>query len=213
MSIHVAVTLDVHPGRLQAALELIRHDLNRSPQPHTGRHRSRVFQRLNTPGSLLRISEWESRAAYEQFQRTETFADVVATAGVSPSIRFYERLTYYARMATSYAVNACSTMTAATDACSDLETFITTEGRFRTRAEPGLISHEIYRSVDSPRTYLVSHSWRRLEDLERFRREAGPAHAQRLAALGATIDRFTGVLIAEYPAPVRPSQPELAHQT
>lgn len=212
MPIHVVVTLDVHPDRLQHTLELIRHDLNRSSQPHTGRHRSRVFQRLNTPGSLLRISEWESRAAYEQFQRTETFVDIVATADTSPSIRFFERLTYYARMSTSYAVNACSIITAATDPSPELEAFITVESRSRIRAQPGVISHEIYRSVDVPRTYLVSHSWRRLEDLERFRRETGGAHDERLATFGATIDRFTGALIAEYPEPVRPSQLLLSHK-
>jgi hypothetical protein len=58
----------------------------------------------------------------------------------------------------------------------------------------------------------VAHSWRRLDDLERFRRQAGPAHERHLATLEATIDRFTGALVAEYPAPSPPKYGLLSSQ-
>jgi hypothetical protein len=43
------------------------------------------------------------------------------------------------------------------------------------------------------------HRWRHLGDLERFRQDTDRREDQRLSELGATLERFTGVLVAQYP--------------
>ena len=45
----------------------------------------------------------------------------------------------------------------------------------------------------------IVHRWRHLVDLERFRQDTGRRQDQRMAELGATLERFTGVLVAQYP--------------
>ncbi len=200
MPVYVVVRLQPRPDCWHDTLDLIRQDLKRSPRLQRARLRARVFQRLETPTELLLIGEWESLAAYEQFRQTDVFAAVVGTGDVPPSICYFERLTYFERMEERAGAIACGTIIAAEADHAALESFVTTDGRAQTITAPGLIAHEIYRSLVPPRTYLVVHSWRHLTDLERYRQRAGPEHERRLAALRATIDRFTGALVAEYSA-------------
>ena len=50
-----------------------------------------------------------------------------------------------------------------------------------------------------PVAYVSIHSWRHLADLQRFREGGGSRNKQRIAEVGATLQRFTGALVAEYP--------------
>ncbi|HEY3748677.1 MAG TPA: antibiotic biosynthesis monooxygenase, partial [Pseudonocardiaceae bacterium] len=97
------------------------------------------------------------------------------------------------------AVAACATIATDGAACAAVEQCITDEGRAEIIASPGLIAYEVYRTRKSPPGYVVLHRWRQLTDLEHFRAGTSRRQEQRLAELGTTLERFTGVLAATYP--------------
>ena len=63
---------------------------------------------------------------------------------------------------------------------------------------PGVCYHQVDRALDDPRQLLTVHGWSELAALERFRREVSPRLEAALARLGASVDRFTGIVVAEH---------------
>jgi quinol monooxygenase YgiN len=75
-------------------------------------------------------------------------------------------------------------------------------GQVRTEmlALPGLVVFDVYRTLKQPPCFVVLHRWRQRADLERFLQVTAPRLSQQLVEVGATVERFTGILAAELPA-------------
>lgn len=200
MPFFVAAFQDVHPDRLEETLTTIRGDLATSRRQHPGRRDTRVFQRINYPTHLLEIAEWDSLADYEQLRRTPRYQEMIARADPPARIEHLNRLRLFARMSVTAAVAGCVTMNVPPENAQALEAFILDDMRPGVEASVGLVTHEVYRMGAEVGRLLVVHSWRSIEDLERFRAGDRKRYDATLASLGVTAERLTNVVAAELSA-------------
>ena len=166
--------------------------------------RARLFQRLGDPTDLLDIGEWEEPGAVEEYVRSPVFAEVAAMVEVPPRVKYYESprsLEWFSRSAT---VAACATITATPATAADVADYLSEDSYQAVGAMPGICYHEVNRAVDDPSHFLTVHGWVTLADLERFRRDVGPRLEAAVTDLGAVVDLFTGVVVAEYRLRPRP---------
>ncbi|MCC7369911.1 MAG: antibiotic biosynthesis monooxygenase [Chloroflexi bacterium] len=201
MPFFVAIRQQAWPDRLPMLLAAIRDNFAASRMNAPGRHAARVFQRLHEPTSLLAISEWENQAAYEAHRGSAELRLAMEAAGPTATIDTLDRLHLFERMNERPGVVACVTIAMAAEHLHAVETFLLGPTRRSMVASPSLASRELYRfqqPVEGQRQLLVVHSWRSLADLDRFRSLDALEFEQRLRDLGATVDRFTGEIAAEY---------------
>ncbi len=199
MPFYVVVTLRVRPDRLPAVLELIRAEFGGAEGPRPGRRRAHVFQRLGDPADLLGCIEWESREAYDAYRQTPVHREILDQLAAPAHARYCERLSAYERMLERSEVAACATIRLGAADPRAVEHFLLQEGRAEVIAAAGLVGRDVYRTLKRPPTYVVVHLWRRLTDLEEFRRDGAMRKERALTALGATVEWFTGPLSAKYP--------------
>jgi heme-degrading monooxygenase HmoA len=199
MAFIVIVRLQVRPERLADVLSLIRTEFARSQGSGRGRLRGHVFQRLGHLTDLLGCVEWDSQQAYEQYRHSLTHHAILDGLAAPSHAQYCTRLVSFERMLERSAVAACAVLASNVSDQMMLDAYVMQERRAEIIASPGLISHEAYRTLKTPPRYIVVHRWRHLGDLERFRQDTGRREDQRLAELGATLERFTGVLVAQYP--------------
>ena len=96
------------------------------------------------------------------------------------------------------AVAACAVLTSSVGNSAAVERYVLQERR-TTNLAPRAVAHDAYRTLKAPPRYIVVHRWHQLADLERFRRDTSQREDRRLSELGATLERFTGALVAQYP--------------
>lgn len=198
MPFFVAVDQEIPPHALDRTLTTIQADFATSRAVHPGRRHTRVFQRLNQPGRLLTIGEWEHPADYERLRQSPRYRELVITAEPPARIEPLTRLRYFARMSLRPSVVACVTMEAPGAATDSLRSYVLKEAHQQIERSQGLLSHEVFQVGAAPGSLLGVHSWRSLRDLERFRSEDGPGYGAALAELGVTITRFTGLIAAQF---------------
>ena len=198
MSRFVVSSLQVDPARLSSVLALIRAEFERA-QRRPGRRQSRVFQRVGSPCDLLGVVEWDQVESYEAFQQSATYQTLLEGLAAPVRTRYCMRLQLFERFLRQAEVSACAIITPVGAQPAMIEQVILQQARTEVIPSPGLISHEAYRTVTSPPDFIVIHHWEHLGDLERFRRETSPRLEGTLTDLGATLERFTGHLVAEYP--------------
>lgn len=202
MTIAVLIHARIQHERVAEVLSALRDrielETETSPGQPTGRLRERIFQRLGSDGELLSLGQWQSDQALTAAPPTLN-ADSVGNAAVEPvRIQRLVRLLAFERPMQRAEVTACALIVPkAGDSPIVRERVV--QDRQELRQAVGLVSHEIYVTIGPAVTYVSLHSWRQLSDLQRFREEAGQLNEQRLAEVGATLDRFTGALVAEYP--------------
>jgi quinol monooxygenase YgiN len=200
MSFLVVVRMQARSERLADVLALVQREFGRPPSQRIGRRRGRLFQRLTTPTDLLEFSEWDSQEAYGLDRSSATHRAVLDSLEGASHARYCGRLVSFERALERSEVTTAILIDCPPAAGPRIEGFMLGEGRKALRDSVGLVSYEIYRTHKRPPSYIVVHQWRLLADLERFRVEAGTGHEAVLVDLGATIERFTGRLTAEYPA-------------
>lgn len=202
MSIAVLIHARIHPERVAAVLSALRDRIEPQTGPSSahlaGRLRERIFQRLGSDSELLSLGQWQSKQALATAPPTLS-GDAVGSAALEPlRVHRLARLLTFERPMQRADVTACALIVPqAGDSPIIRERVV--QDRQELRDAPGLVSHEIYVTTGPAVTYVSVHSWRQLSDLQRFREEAGIFNEQRLAEVGATLDRFTGALVAEYP--------------
>jgi quinol monooxygenase YgiN len=194
----VAVQQEVQSERLDEMLATIRGDFATSQRSHPGRRTTRVFQRLSYPTHLLAIGEWDSQADYERLRQTETYQQATVRANPPASIAYLKRLRYFARLSASPTVVASVKVTAPRHHAESLESFMLELVPHEVESAAGLTSNEVYRIGDEPGRLLIVHSWRSIEDLERFRTRDRRGYVARLQELEAVSDRMTGVVAAQF---------------
>lgn len=211
MAFIVAVRMQVSEESLADVLALIQREYRQTPADGQRRRRGRLFQRLGAPTDLLGLAEWESQRAYDAYRSTTTHRAVLGGLAGPSHARYCARLITFERALQAAEVVACALIDANDPEAAEAKDFIVGQGRAEMRAAPGLISHEVYRTHKRPPSFVVVHQWRRLSDLERFRAEVGARHEAILAERGATLERFTGRLAAEYPS-AQPAAPPLLNE-
>jgi heme-degrading monooxygenase HmoA len=199
MAFIVIVRLQVRPERLADVLSLIRTEFARSQGSGRGRLRGHVFQRLGHLTDLLGCVEWDSQQAYEQYRHSLTHHAILDGLAAPSHAQYCTRLVSFERMLERSAVAACAVLASSIDTSAAVEQYVLQERRDEIISTPGLIAHEVYRTLKTPPRYIVVHRWQHLGDLERFRQDTGRREDQRLAELGGTLERFTGALVAQYP--------------
>jgi quinol monooxygenase YgiN len=196
MAFFVAIHQQAWPDHLDALLVTIKRSLTAARTLHPGRRSTRVFQRLDDPTQLLALSEWASKDAFEQFRQWPTFADTIAVSGPPPRIELLEPLRRFERIEQRVGVVACSMITASAEDTAVVQEYLLEDAHREVKSADGLIRRELFRSRTHVGQLLLVHSWRSLADLERFRARYS-AQAE-LARLGATVERFTGMLTTEF---------------
>jgi len=200
MAFFVAIHQEAWPDRLEQLLSTIREHLAASLRVHPGRRSTRVFQRLGRPTQLLALGLWDTQAAFEQFRSSRTFVETIAVCGPPPRVEVLDQLRFFERMEHRAAVMACSTLTAPPANAAAVEATLLGEQHRAVERVEGLVCREVYRARDTAGHILLVHSWRSLADLERFRVGESVRGAAALQELGATTERFTGALAAEFSA-------------
>lgn len=199
MSVAVLVRAHVQPERVDTLIAALRERMESDGGSQRGRLRERVFQRIGSPGEFLSLSQW---TALGSDTGPTACTDLIRAASVEPpATRRLTRLLTFERPLQRTEVTACAIIVPTRGDSSTVRERVVQDRR-ELRDAPGLISHEIYVTTERPTLYLSVHSWRRLTDLQRFRDEAGALNETRLAEVGATLERFTGALVAEYPLTV-----------
>jgi quinol monooxygenase YgiN len=198
MAFFVAIHQEAWPDRLEQLLSAIRDNLATSTRAHPGRRSTRVFQQLGCPTQLLALGLWNDQAAFERFRRSQDFVEAVATCGPPPIIEPLEQLRLFERMEHRAAVMACSTLTAPPDQAAAVEAVLLSEQHRAVERVEGLVCREVYRARDTAGHMLLVHTWRSLADLDRFRAGEALRGEAALQQLGATTERFTGTLAAEF---------------
>lgn len=198
MSVAVLMQARIDPRCLSAVLEALKDRIEPAAQHASGRLRERIFQRLGSNGDLLSLSQWETAEAFVAASKTLS-AEVVRDALTAPTQTHYltRLLTFERPLQRSEVTAGALIVPTHGDSPAVRERVVHDRAEFRDA--PGLVSHEVYVTTDPPITYLSIHSWRLTSDLQRFRSETGALNERRLAEVGATLDRFTGALVAEYP--------------
>jgi quinol monooxygenase YgiN len=198
MPLFVVSRFRVDPARLTGVLALFRGEFERV-LGRPGRRQARIFQRLSGPTDLLGVAEWESAEGYEAYRRTDTHRAILDGLAAPVHTRYCGRLQLFERPLQHAAVSACAIIAPGAARPSAAERVILTQVRSEVVASPGLIHHQVFRTLKSPPEFIVIHQWRQLADLEQFRGETGPRLERTLDGLGATVEWFTGNLVAEYP--------------
>ena len=206
MPFFVAIYQQAWPEHLSRLLTAIKSNFAASRTAAPGRQTARVFQRLNEPTTLLSVGEWDSQASYEAHQTSSAFRQTVSETGPPPTVEYLQRLHLFERMNERAVVFACVTILAPVDHLSAVEEFLRGPAQLNMIATPGIVSRELYRgSTDRPTVrLLVVHGWRSISDLERFRRADAPQFEGALRGWGATVERFTGEIAAEFSRLERP---------
>ena len=199
MPFHVVVRMQAQAERLAEVLALVQREFSRPPAQGIGRHRGRLFQRLDAPTDLIGIIEWENQQRYDAYRSSTTHRAILDGLTGASHARYCQRLFSFERVMQRSEVTACALIDGPASEHARIQALVTQEGRAELLAAPGLIGHEVYRAQKGLSGYIVVHQWRTLADLERFRSENGVRHEAALAELSATIERFTGRLTAEYP--------------
>jgi heme-degrading monooxygenase HmoA len=193
----VAVFREVPAVRLDEVLATIRGDFAASRRLYPGRRGMRLFQRLNYPTHLLEIAEWDSLAEYEQLRRTARYQAATVQADPPARIEYLTRLRLFARMSAPAALVGCVILTVPREHADALEAYILNDVRRGVERAAGLVTHEVYRMGPTSGRLLVVHSWRTMEDLERFRAGDRPRYEETLRKLKVTTERLTNVVAAE----------------
>ena len=198
MPFFVAVHQEVQPERLDDMLATIRGDFATSRRTHPGRRTTRVFQRINYPTHLLAIGEWDTQADYERLRESDAYQLSTVRADPPATIDYLKRLRYFARMSVAPTVVASITVSAPRRHAEALESFMLGLVPRGVETASGLVANEVYRIGEQPGRLLVVHSWRAIEDLERFRARDRSAYVAGLQALDAAFVRMTGVMAVQF---------------
>ena len=201
MAVTVAFRLRPRPDGVEVALRAVRRGFEDARTVRPRSRRARLFQRLGDPTDLLDIGEWEAPGAVEAYVRSPLFAEVAAVAEVPPRVEYYESLRSLEWFSRSAAVAACATIVASPATAATVAAYLREESFQAVSAMPGLCYHEVNRAVDDPSHFLTVHGWSTLADLDRFRAGVGPRLRAAEADLGAVVDLFAGVVVAEYRVP------------
>lgn len=196
MAFFVAIHQQVWPDRLGELLATIKANLATSRTLQPGRRTTRVFQGLGDPMQLLVLSEWVSEDAFEVFRCSSSFADLTAASGPPPRIEPLEPIRRFERFEQRLGIVACSTITATPGNTSRVQEYLLGDAHREVKGAEGLVLRYVFRSRAQVGRLVLVHGWRSLADLERFR--ARYSARSELARFGATTDRFTGALAAEF---------------
>jgi heme-degrading monooxygenase HmoA len=199
MPLFVVSRLQVDPSQLAEVLALIRGEFARDLR-RPGRRQARVFQRLGSPTDLLGLVEWDGEESYDAYRRSSTHRALLNGLSAPAHTRSCARLSLFEYFLQPTAVSACAIITPGLAPSTVIEEVIRQQGQADVIPSPGLVGHELYRTLEHPPIYVVMHRWRDFADLDRFRRDISPRLQRTLADLGATLERFTGQLVAEFPA-------------
>jgi hypothetical protein len=193
----VAVFREVPLDRLEATLAAIRGDFATSRRLHPGRRGTRLFQRMNYPTDLLEIAEWDSLVDYERLLRTPEYQALTVQADPPARIEHLTRLRMFARMLVPPGVVGCVMLTGPREHAEALEAHILSAHHLQAEASAGLVTHEVYRMGSALGRLLIVHSWRTIEDIERFRAGDRVEYEEAVRRFGVTTERLTNVVAAE----------------
>ena len=194
----VAIHQEAWPDRVEELLDTIRANLAASATLHPSRRSTRVFQRLGRPTQLLSLGLWDSEAAFEEFRRSAIFVETSSRCGPPPRIEPLTQLRFFERMEHRASVMACSTLTTSPERAAAVESVLLGEQHRVVEQVPGLVCREVCREQASAGHILLVHHWQSMADLDRFRASEALRGEATLQQLGATTERFTGLLAAEF---------------
>jgi quinol monooxygenase YgiN len=194
----VAIFQEAWPDHLDDLLGTIRHSLASAPSLHPGRRTTRLFQRIGRPTQLLSVGEWTDERAFEQFRRWSVFVETNSVSGPPPGIEPLTPLRRFERMEQRISLASCVWVTAPPESTAAVREFLLRDAHESVRTMAGLVSREVYQAREAPGRFLVVRGWRSLADLDRFRASNAPGYDEVHRQLGATVDRFTGALAAEF---------------
>jgi quinol monooxygenase YgiN len=198
MVFFTAIYQEARPDRLEGLLGTIRQSLAGARTLHPGRRTTRLFQRIGQPTQLVSISEWSDEDAFEQFRSWPVFVEAATAAGPIPRIEPLQPLRRFERMDRRAALASCVTITAPAATADAVQELLLGEMHAPVKSMSGLVSREVYRLRALPSRFLIVRSWTSLADLDRFRAVDVPQLDRIHGQLGATVERFTGALAAEF---------------
>ncbi len=198
MSYYVSIEHRVESSHVEGHLSSVLRDLAASPGVYPGRLHTRIFRSLADPGYLLAIGQWSAEADFARFLGHPQVRAHVVNAEPRPRI---------SRLILLQAYTNFSRRPSVVHLRHDRG-----RGRRRTRwsgsywrrPSPawtdwrGSSPEELYRIEGDPPRFVQVHVWATFDDMDRFRTGNGRAMVADLGTLGATLERFDGVLAAEY---------------
>lgn len=198
MPFFVVISQQVDPDNVEQMLAKMRDDLAVSHILHPGRRNARIFQQLDRPNHLMALTEWDSRAAYEQLWRSPGYQALTVNADPPARIEQVTRLRSFMRMSAQPSFVGCVRFTAPDAHADALERLVLDVLRYDNEASEGLLSHDVFRIGAVPGRILLVHSWRSINGLEQFRVKHRQRHDALLNALQVSAERFTGSIAALY---------------
>jgi heme-degrading monooxygenase HmoA len=169
----------------------------------------RLFQGLEHPDSVLRLSGWESREAYSRYTDEEAAGrqDLDALSVGMPERYFFEQLSFQEIRERKATAVSCGLFEAPSAAAQDVLTVLEAVRGPEMQRRPGFVLRELYRDVDASR-FLVVNGWQSLGALLLFQQETAPGYDAVFKERGVTAEHFIGHVRAEVvdsslPSPMR----------
>jgi heme-degrading monooxygenase HmoA len=152
-----------------------------------------LYQGLEDPELLVRVTDWESRAAYQACRAHSRISHALDALSVAPPARyFFQPLRFYGRLRYRPEATLCLLLEAPPNGAANLLRFLEEVAHPAALALPGLVRRQLYQDLDEPRRFLVRLGWASRGDRAQARGRLSPA-IQRLQARLSTLElRFIG---------------------
>ena len=192
MSATVLIQRRARPGQEAALLATAARRLEWESRRHWA-HTLRLFQGRDDPALLLRVAEWESRAAYER-SRQEADASELDALCVGPPERYVcDWLLGYTDVTSPPALVTCTLLEVPPANGDALAAFLRDVTRSVVRALPGVVFRRVYRDQDAPYRCFVLLGWQSPEARDQALPTIMPDYEAGLRALDTESMRFIAV--------------------
>lgn len=197
MPFFVAIRHQARQHQRETLLAFIREDFAASARA-ARRKFARLFQHVERPDILMAFEEWQEREDFEAHLRSPGYREALDACGLPPQPMPLERLQYYRHMPRPPTALTCTLLASAPEDAATIEAYVCEHERQRSLAASGLVLRAVYRVSEPARQLVLLHGWQTIEDLTRYAATDEPAATRALVEAGATLDRFTGQIAAEY---------------
>lgn len=152
------------------------------------------------PAWLLYLAEWDSREAFEAYRQTSPMPGTPDQFAQLPACRFYRRLALFERVLVPVSIIWVDVVDGPAERHAARRDLALAHHRSSVRGRPDLVLLEVYEAVDAGAGLLIVSGWESIASLQPTDQEPERELLERLAASGATVQRFVGRPLAETPA-------------
>jgi hypothetical protein len=151
------------------------------------------YQGVEVPELLVRVTEWESRAAYLACRAHSHISQELDDLSAGSSERyFFQPLREYRHLRYRPEVTTCTLLEAPPGGTAALLAFVEEVARPAVQVLPGLVLRGLYQDQEAPERLLVRHGWGSRREWEQARSRLSPAMWTLQTRLSVRKLRFVG---------------------